>query len=668
MITGRRDRWLPCDHAAPTLCQSTVDMKTLPIASLIIALLTGACTPPLKLAPDDAAVVLARHTIDAPDPAQRGPYLVQRLYYGSGTDRNRAVYRDSVRIRTEPVDASKLVDLGTNAKSRNEYWGFTPKEMPLNGRVWYPAGGNGPFPLVLIVHGNHNMKDFSDPGYGYLGELLASRGYIFASVDMNFINGAIRGENDARGWFLLKHVEVFRKFNDTPGNPFFRMVDVERVVLIGHSRGGEAVGHAAAFNRLEYYPDDANVRFVFGFGVRGIVAIAPVDGQYRPADRLVPVRDVNYLVFHGSHDGDVTSFMGIRQFQRVAFSGRVPAFKSAVYVYRANHGQWNTVWGAHDNGPRSGRILDLRGLMPPADQRRFAEVYISAFLEVTLRDDKRYLPLFRDHRVAGRWLPRTMYITRYEDASFRPIATFEEDVDLASASLTGVRIQGDSVATWREGGLNLRSQSTPDVGSTMQNHAVWVGWNNRIEGDPDTTRLATPAALTLTFDDGARRALALDTHATLDFLLLPTDALPPPRKPATSEKKDSEKKKETARTQSARPTKPPARKGDAKPPVDLSVAVTDVNGVTVSVPLGRYGAIRHPLEMNILRRADLEKTRFARLYEMLLQSYSIPFADLQAAAPRLDVSRIATIRFVFDRVPAGTVIIDDVGFSRIARW
>jgi hypothetical protein len=73
---------------------------------------------------------------------------------------------------------------------------------------------------VLIVHGNHNMRDFSDPGYEYLGELLASRGYILASVDMNFLNGAIRGENDARGWFLLKHLEAWREFNATEGGPF----------------------------------------------------------------------------------------------------------------------------------------------------------------------------------------------------------------------------------------------------------------------------------------------------------------------------------------------------------------------------------------------------------------------------------------------------------------
>ncbi len=63
------------------------------------------------------------------------------------------------------------------------------KALPLNARVWYP-GGKGPFPLVLIVHGNHADRDFSDPGYEYLGRLMASRGFIFASVDENFLNGA----------------------------------------------------------------------------------------------------------------------------------------------------------------------------------------------------------------------------------------------------------------------------------------------------------------------------------------------------------------------------------------------------------------------------------------------------------------------------------------------
>ena len=61
------------------------------------------------------------------------------------------------------------------------YCDVVGRSIRVTGQIYRPLG-DGPFPLVLIVHGNHNMKDYSDPGYGYLGELLPSRGYIFASV------------------------------------------------------------------------------------------------------------------------------------------------------------------------------------------------------------------------------------------------------------------------------------------------------------------------------------------------------------------------------------------------------------------------------------------------------------------------------------------------------
>jgi dienelactone hydrolase len=625
----------------------------------LAALLLASCVPPVRLARDDSAVVLASHTIQAPDPTRRGAFPVRTLFYGSGTDRRRAEYRDSVTIETETVDASKLVDLGNTARSRNDYWGFTPKEMPLNGRVWYPEG-EGPFPLVLIVHGNHDMKDFSDPGYAYLGELLASRGYIFASVDMNFINGGIRGENDARGWFLLKHVEAFEGFNGSEGNPFQGKVDLTRVALIGHSRGGEAVGHAAAFNELAHYPDDATFDFDFGYGIRSLIAIAPVDGQYRPSEKYVPVENVSYLVFHGSHDGDVTSFAGLRQYQRVRFDNGEPGLKAAVYVYRANHGQWNTVWGARDRGPRSARSLDLSNLMLAEDQRRVAEVYVSAFLETTLRGDSSYLPLFRDHRVAGGWLPRTMYITRYEDSSFRPILTYEEDIDVTTGTAHGVRAKGDSLQSWKEAGHNLRTTTDPAQGSSLQNYAAWLGWNNRIQG-ADTAARATPAAYTVTIPEATLRSLGVDEGSSLQFVLMPTIDEPGPRRP----KADSTAARDsTASGRGSGPSGGSRSDEDEKPPMDLTIEAVDANGVRAALPLSRYGAVRRPLEMTVTRRRDTETTSFARLYELVLQSYRIPLADFRAAAPTLDPRRITTVRFLFDRTPAGTVILDDVGFAR----
>jgi hypothetical protein len=58
----------------------------------------------------------------------------------------------------------------------------------------------------------------------------------------------------------------------------------------GHSRGGEAVAVAAAFNRLSHYPDDATIKFTYNFDIKSIVAIAPVDGQYQPAGKPTPSR------------------------------------------------------------------------------------------------------------------------------------------------------------------------------------------------------------------------------------------------------------------------------------------------------------------------------------------------------------------------------------------
>lgn len=636
----------------PTLDADLISSSMRALVAPVLAVLLVNCSSTARLAPSDADIVLARQLIEAPSPASTGPHTVQRLYYGSGTDRRRAEFRDSVTIRTETVDASKLVDLGGQADDRNGYWGFTPSEFPINGRVWYPDG-QGPFPVVLAVHGNHNMRDFSDPGYGYLGELMASRGYIFVSVDMNFVNGGIREENDARGWLLLKHLQAWRKFNEDRDNTFYRKADLDRVALIGHSRGGEAVGHAAAFNTLRHYPDDASLEFDFGFGIQSIIAIAPVDGQYLPTGRKVPVENVNYLVFHGSHDGDVTSFHGLRQYHRVRFTDETPRFKAAVYVYRANHGQWNSVWGSHDNGPRSGRNLDLSALMDPEDQRQFGKVYISAFLEATLLGKKEFLPLFRDHRVAGDWLPKTMYITRFESSSFFPLATFEGDIDVTTGG-PGIELRGDSLATWRESTLELRSRNRTNTSASQENQVVWLGWNNRIAGQD--SGVATPARYTVRLGDGVVLPRPLTPETTLDLLLAPTDDVPSPRR-ASRDSSNSDERGESRRSRR------PSADDDEKPPIDLSVEIRDKNGQVARLPLSRYGAIRRPLETHILRRGDLERSRFQNLFEIVLQSYSIELRDFLTVNRSVDLGVLESIALVFDRAEAGTVAVDDIGFS-----
>ncbi|HEU4630187.1 MAG TPA: hypothetical protein VFS08_10620, partial [Gemmatimonadaceae bacterium] len=467
----------------------------------------------------------------------------------------------------------------------------------------------------------------------------------------------IRGENDARGWMLLQHVKAWTAFDTTAGNPLRGRADLHNIALMGHSRGGEAVGHAAAFNRMARYPDDANVRLGFHYDIRAVVAIAPVDGQYRPADQFVPVENVSYLVLHGSHDGDVSTFHGLRQYQRVHFTDGQPHFKAAVYVYRANHGQWNTVWGNKDNGPRSGRRLDLRGLLDPADQRRVAEVYVSAFLDATLKGKREYLPLFRDHRVAGGWLPKTMYITRFEETGFHPLAGYDDDVDVTTGALAGVHLTGDSLATWKEGIIPYRGRGT----DTQQNSAVWLGWNNRVAGD-DTTRRGRPASYTIVLGDSLADRWHLTRDAMLSLELTATKDVPAPRKAPRDSAAGDSTRATGDRARSARSSARPKR-DTTPPPIDLTVELRDGAGHVARLPLSRFGAIRRPLETHILRRADRERERFLNLYEFVLQTYLMPLADFAAVEPQLDVARLESVRLVFDRAVAGTVIVDEIGFT-----
>ena len=638
-----------------------------PVVLATLVLVGSGCVQPLTLAPNDAGRVLAHRTITAPNPGEKGSFTVKKLYYGSGGDTRRAEYRDSLTYQTRTVDASPYAKAEPEvAKSRKKYWGFDNTKFPLNARVWYPEG-DGPFPLVLVVHGNHDMKDFSDPGYQWLGELLASRGFILASIDENFLNGNLRGENDARGWMLLKHLEAFRSLNDSTGKPLFHKIDMTRIGLMGHSRGGEAVSIAGAFNRLPNYPDDATQKFNFNFDIKAIVAIAPVDGQYRPADQPTPVADYNYLVIHGSHDGDVSSFSGLSQYNRFRFTTPSSMFKSAIWMYRANHGQWNTVWNNHDNGDYSVRSLNLKALIPGEQQRQFGRVVIGGFLEATLHGNDAYRAIFRDHRSAGDWLPPTMYLQRYGDAKSHYLATFDEDVDVSTGTAPGVRITADSLSLWKENDVPARAR-----GGTFRSNVATLGWNNTPIGK-DTTKVRAPARYTISVPDSLRTAWHVGSTSTFLMTIGATDQTPGPRKLPrdTAAKSDSASKSKgkVARTPASDSAAKAAKaRAKIKPPkdstpADFTVEMEDAAGHRARLPLSAFGEVRRPLESYIYRRAGKDKTNFPTLAEPVMQTYLLPADAFVKANAAFDPSSLRAIRLVFDLKRVGAIMLDDVGVT-----
>ncbi|HYL63859.1 MAG TPA: hypothetical protein VE077_14665 [Candidatus Methylomirabilis sp.] len=583
----------------------------------------------------------------APDPSGKGPYHVARLFYGVGNDIRRPEYDASVAIKTHTVDASDFFKdfKGWKAWSRKKYWGFGMDKLPLNARVWYPQGP-GPFPLALIVHGNHDMSQFSDPGYAYLGELLASRGIILASIDENFLNSGLfhdpPKQQAVRGWMLLEHLKLWQEWNKTPGNPFQGKVDMTRIALMGHSRGGEAAATAAAFNHMKYFPEDANIKFDYDFSIKAVVAIAPADGQYKPAGQPRWIEDVSYLTLQGAQDADVSDFDGSRQWDHVRFTKPGPWFKAEIYAYRANHGQFNTVWGNTDAGEPLSRLLNLKPLLPGDEQRRISKTYISAFLEATLKDHREYLPLFEDWRVARDWLPDTLYFNRYQDASYEPLAAFDEDADLTTTTAPGGTIAGENLSIWNEGTIPWRSGNRGYNG-------VFLGWNRAKD--------APAATYTLTLPPGAASKWQLGENSTLELSVAPMDEdvdLPGKKKDQEKEKKKDEEK-----------NKDKSKKKERESP-DFTIELVTSDGVTISAPVTRFMTIPPPFREKFTKLEKMDEDGYNQDWETIFQTVRAPLSAFRSAeGSRLfDPARLSVVRLKFDRTPMYKICISGIGFAR----
>jgi dienelactone hydrolase len=538
--------------------------------------------------------------LSAPNPAARGNYAVKTLLYGYGRDLRRSEYGPSVAIRTNTVDASSFFAdfTGWKARLRKQYWGFGMDRLPLNGRVWYP-GGAGPFPLVLMVHGNHEMSDFSDAGYAYLGELLASRGFIFVSIDENFLNVGLFHEPPAaqpvRAWLMLEHLKVWRQWNANSGNPFYGKIDTANVALMGHSRGGEAAATAFLFNKLAYDPDDASIRFQYGYPIKSVVAIAPAGGGQA-------LDDVNYLTIQGAHDADVSSFLGSRQWDRVRFSGQGEYFKSELYVYGANHGQFNTAWGRSDTRGPKGWFLNLRPLLSGADQRKIAQLYVAAFLEATLHERREYRGLFRDYRQARQWLPKTLYIDRYLDSSNKLIADFSEDSDLTTTTLPGGRIEGRNLTEWREGKIPFRNGDRGYNG-------VFLGWN---AGPTASYAFTLPAGL-----------MHEDSILTMSIAVTDEDS-----------------------------------------PADFTVALESDDSAQVRLPVSRFRVLRPSIPVRFTKLEYLDRLLYKEPSEPVFQSVEMPLRDFMGADPRFNPKRLTRMRLIFDRTPASSLLISQISLEQ----
>lgn len=597
-------------------------------------------------------------------PSEEGHYSVKSMTYGSGNDKHRKEFNSGVSIQTNSVNGLPFIDnwSGLSGWYRERFWGFNVKELPVNAYVWYPEG-EGPFPLVLMVHGNHSMDDFSDVGYAYLGELLASRGIIFASVDQNFINaswadiaGGLEEENDARGWLLLEHLSLWHQWNADEESPFFQKVDTEKLSLIGHSRGGEAVAHAALLNNMPYYYDDASIPLNYNFNIQSIVAIAPVDGQYEPGNASTSLKDISYLVIHGAQDGDVSSFLGANQYERITFSKDADDFKAGLYIAGANHGQFNTSWGDNDVGGLT-KLLNNKQLITAPQQRKIAKVYISAFMETTLLNNEAYLPLFKDPRKGKDWLPETIYLSQFEHSEFSPIATFDEDFNVLTTTNEGL-ISGENLSAWREQEIELKWRETGSRG-------VYIGWHYEDIDAGQTIPGDSKASYTLTL---ASKDNGINENSIFSFSLAESGESSNPKSEGkwvddrlpksvahSNALEDSESTEQTEENLEEKGND----EAEAAIPIDFTIVFEDETGEKIAFPLSLFSALQPPIKVRVWKSQFIFGEDES---ENVFQTFSYPLSELREYNITFDFSRIRSIKFSFDKNPKGAIILDQIGF------
>jgi dienelactone hydrolase len=571
-------------------------------------------------------------TLDLPRPDAVGEYTVKQATYGSGLDRHRSEFANLTQWKTEPVNARLLLPNWQGAAGwlRSHYWGFDATALPLQAHVWYPQQ-DGRFPLVLILHGNHRMEDPSDTGYQYIGRFLASHGFIVASVDQNFLNSSFADlsylfdpgldeENDARAWLLLQHLAQWRKWQGQNNHPLGSKIDMDNTVLIGHSRGGEAVAIAALFNQLSHYPDNARLKFDFGFDLGGVIAIAPTDGQYAPRKQPLSLLNTNFLTLQGSTDGDMQSFKGSSIYQRAKFSTKDYRFKSSLYIYRANHSQFNTNWGRCDRNVLSCWTIDDSQIMPEQAQRSIALTYIRAFAESVAKQNDAYMPLLTNPAFGAKWLPNTYYVANFADSQQLWLADFEEDADPGTATFSGASIQGQHLSIWQETWAALKW-------GDLDSHVVKLAWDERVATQPASYKITLPQ--NGLFFEGSKLVFSVSSANSCSL----------PQNWPDDEGCDN---------------------NNIDAVLDWTIKVTDDKGNQASLPL----AFVQPLNPQIKAKSRLTlMINHTPPAEPVLARYQFAMADFLRQNPQLEPQNISSVAFVFDRSKRGAILLDDIAIS-----
>ncbi|MFN8482322.1 MAG: hypothetical protein U0768_04560 [Anaerolineae bacterium] len=518
---------------------------------------------------------------------------------------------------------------------------FHNMPVRLNGVIAVPPGKGGPYPVVLIMHGNHPgcpevehavdrwpcSPDQEQPnymGFEYLARELAARGYVALSINLNAENTFGFGEGvplERMEQVVDKHLKALATASAGGENNFGvdlkGRADVRRLAFVGHSRGGENAYHLA--HEVGLAASDSATQHGYG-PVAGLLLIAPAPIWVKPGQSDVPIAAILPAC-----DGDVITQDGQKFFEGPRLAPGQTAWATSAWLERANHNDVNTVVQGGEFGfpDRS----DCTTLMGPQAQQAWLTDYATDFLTTifgkepqAIRDAKARLGM--DARALA---PSQMYGQAGRVSSLAPGSDRKTLLIPASdAEMSLNRVGGAVIAEGVATHFCEQGYFTPAVkpGSEPCKRA-----NVTIPGNPAmlVTSWENPGAvLRFTLPDGAgdlTNATAISLRAAVD-----------PVSPLNA--KDT--------------------------PQALSVRLSDWNGKTAT-------ASTRPDEPALAYPVGLIKddASFGKMFtgRAPMTTMRIPMSSFSG----VDLRNIREVDLVFDKTPSGSLFLGDLEVIRAAQ-